>query len=102
MGADEKDHLGQDLGRETLSAGEAQREGALGEHGEQSLPAMDQNNASNEEKLLGVVEQTRADVGGESFERVREVLVQRLEETGVSATDAQIDEYARQVAGAAE
>lgn len=97
MGADEKDHHGQDLGRETLSAGEAQHEDALGERGEQTLPAMDQNNATNDEKIAGIIVQTRADVGTESVERAREVLVQRFEETGVSVDEDQLDGYARRV-----
>ena len=82
--SDGTDHHGQDAGRDTLSAGEAQREsGGLGTEGEQNLPAMSQNNASTDDKVEGIVAQTRVDVGGESLERIAEVLHQRLEQSGI-------------------
>ena len=93
-----EDHHGQDGGRETASAGEAQRTpGALGTEQEQRLPAMAQNDASTVEKVSGIVAQTRADVGTEPVERITEVLHQRLEQAGVDLPDDDIAELARQV-----
>lgn len=95
---DGADHHGQDGGRETVSAGEAQRTpGALGTEQEQRLPAMAQNDASSVEKVSGIVAQTRADVGTEPVERITEVLHQRLEQAGVDLPDDHIAELAQQV-----
>lgn len=98
MSIDDKDHHGQDGTRETLTAGEAQREDALGPGDEQTLPAMAQNNATDDEKIIGIILQTRQDVGSETTERISEVLRQRLDQAGIEATDAQIEGYAGQVA----
>jgi hypothetical protein len=92
------DHHGQDEGRDTLSAGEAQRTaGALGTEQEQRLPAMAQNDASEVEKVSGIVVQTRADVGTEPVDRIAEVLRQRLDQAGIDLPDSDIQELARQV-----
>lgn len=98
MSATGNDHHGQDDGRQTLAAGEAQRSaGGLDAEQEQRLPAMAQNNASDLEKVTGIVVQTRADVGTEPVDRIAEVLRQRLEQAGVDVPDADIHELARQV-----
>lgn len=95
---DESSHHGQDEGRETMTAGQAQHEsGGLGTEQEQRLPAMAQNNASNLEKVTGIVAQTRADVATEPLDRIVEVLRQRLTEAGVELPDGDIRELARQV-----
>ena len=92
------DHHGQDEGRDTLSAGEAQRTpGALGTEEEQRLPAMSQNDATDLEKVDGIAAQTRADVGTESLERIEEVLRQRLDQSGIDLSDDEVQELARQV-----
>jgi hypothetical protein len=92
------DHHGQDAGRDALSAGEAQRmPGGLGTEQEQRLPAMSQNDASELEKVTGVVAQTRADVGTEPVERIAEVLRQRLEQSGIDLPDSDIEELAHQI-----
>jgi len=92
------DHHGQDEGRDTRSAGEAQRtEGGLGTEQEQRLPAMSQNNASELEKVTGIVAQTRQDVGTEPVERIAEVLRQRLEQSGIDLPDAEVEELAHQI-----
>ena len=96
---DNGDHHGQDGGRDTMTAGEAQREGALGTEQEQRLPAMSQNNASQVEKVSGIVVQTRSDVGDQPQERIQEVLRQRLEQSGIDLPDAEIAELARQISG---
>jgi hypothetical protein len=96
---DSGDHHGQDGGRDTMTAGEAQREGALGTEQEQRLPAMAQNNATQVEKVSGIVVQTRSDVGDQPQERIEEVLRQRLEQSGIDLPDAEIAELARQISG---
>ena len=95
---DAGDHHGSDAGRDTLTASEAQRTpGALGTEQEQRLPAMAQNNASEVDKVAGIVVQTRSDVGGEPLERIAEVLHQRLTQAGVELPEHDIEELARQV-----
>ena len=92
------DHHGQDEGRDTLSAGEAQRmPGGLGSEQEQRLPAMSQNDAPDIEKVTGIVAQTRADVGTEPVERIAEVLRQRLDQSGIDLPDTDVEELARQI-----
>ena len=95
---DDGDHHGHDDGRDTLTASEAQHTGgALGTEQEQRLPAMAQNNASDLDKVSGIVAQTRADVGTEPVDRIAEVLHQRLEQAGVLLPDGVVQELARQV-----
>ena len=91
------DHHGQDGGRDTLTVGEAQREGGLDEAQEQRLPAMSQNNASEIDKVAGIVSQTRNDLAATEPERVPDVLRQRLEQSGIDLPDAEIEELARQI-----
>ena len=92
------DHHGQDAGRDALTAGAAQRmPGGLGTEQEQRLPAMSQNDASELEKVTGVVAQTRADVGTEPVERIAEVLRQRFEQSGIDLPDSDIEELAHQI-----
>jgi hypothetical protein len=96
--AEGTDHHGQDGGRDTLTVGEAQRTpGALGTEQEQRLPAMAQNDASETDKVSGIVVQTRSDVGTEPLERIADVLRQRLEQSGIDLPDSDIEELARQV-----
>lgn len=54
-----------------------------GEPPTQDRPALDQNDASNEDKIAGIVAQTRLDVGDQDVERIADVLAQRFDETGV-------------------
>ncbi|MEI3847839.1 MULTISPECIES: hypothetical protein [unclassified Microbacterium] len=92
------DHRGHDGGRDTLTVSEAQRTpGALGAEQEQRLPAMAQNNASDVEKVSGIVAQTRSDVGAEPLERIAEVLRQRLTQSGIDLPEHDVEELARQV-----
>ncbi len=92
------DHHGQDAGRETQTAGEAQRTpGALGTEQEQRLPAMAQNNASDIDKVAGIVAQTRQDVGTHPLEEIAHVLRQRLTQSGIELPENDIEELARQV-----
>jgi hypothetical protein len=95
---DGSDHHGHDDGRDTLTVSEAQNTaGALGTEQEQRLPAMSQNNASELDKVAGIVAQTRQDVGTEPLERIAEVLHQRLEQSGIDLPDSEVQELARQV-----
>lgn len=95
---DGADHYGQDEGRETLTAGQAQREpGGLGTEQEQRLPAMSQNDASAIDKVAGIVAQTRQDIGTESEDEIARVLAQRLEQSGIPLPEADVRELARQV-----
>lgn len=82
------DHFGQDGGRTTLTAGEAQRE--LGDAAEQSLPAMSQNNATVDEKLMGIVEQTISDSEFQPRERLEQHLRERIKDSGLEVSDAQV------------
>jgi hypothetical protein len=91
------DHHGHDEGRDTLTASAAQREGALSGDQEQRLPAMSQNNASEVDKVAGIVAQTRNDLAASEPERVPEVLRERLEQAGIDLPDAEIEELARQI-----
>lgn len=96
--ADQPDHHGRDDGRETLTAGEAQR--AQAGEATQSAPAMSQNNAPDEDKIAGIVAQTRQDVAHMGHERIVQVLTQRFEQTGIEVSEAEIDDLARKVAEA--
>jgi len=91
------DHQGQDHGRDTVTAGGAQREGALNDEQEQRLPAMAQNNASEVDKVAGIVAQTRNDLAATEPEKVPDALRQRLEQSGINLPDDEIDELARQI-----
>ena len=90
-------HQGQDGGRDTMTVSEAQKENALGTAQEQNLPAMSQNNASDIEKISGIVVQTRDDIAATQPERVYDVLKQRLEQSGIDLPDSDIQELARQI-----
>ncbi len=91
------DHYGQDADRDTLTVGEAQRKNGLGDAAEQRLPAMSQNNADDVAKVAGIVAQTRSDIGTGSFDEIRHVLAQRLEQTGIALPDDEVDELVRQI-----
>lgn len=94
-----RDHHGQDEGRETLTASEAQRtRGGLGSEQEQRLPAMAQNDATAVDKVAGIVAQTRQDLGSESVDRVAEVLAQRFDQSGISLPESEVRELAQQIA----
>lgn len=95
---DAPDHHGHDEGRDTMTVSQAQNTpGALGSEQEQRLPAMSQNNASDLEKVTGIVAQTRQDIGTEPVERIAEVLQQRLDQAGIELPESDVHELARQV-----
>ncbi len=51
--------------------------------GEQAQPLLEQNDATLRDKVAGIVEQTRADVGDKPREEFIVVLHQRLAEAGI-------------------
>lgn len=75
------DHHGQDQGRTTVTVGEAQQ--ATGGADEQDLPAMSQNNAGADEKLAGIIEQTRGDLPDCTAEEVTALLRERASQAGL-------------------
>lgn len=89
------DHHGQDEGRETLTAGEAQR--AMSGEQAQRLPAMSQNNAPQVDKVAGIVAQTRQDVGTHPRDQIVHVLRQRLEQSGIDLPDDEVEELVDQI-----
>lgn len=70
---------------------------ALSDAQEQRLPSMAQNDASEVEKVTGILVQTRADLGGEPRDRVVQALAERLEQAGVAVSDADVEELADQI-----
>lgn len=65
----------------------------------QDEPALAQNVATEMERLGGVVQQVRADVGGESLEIVEKSLRRRLSDVGISVADDEVTALARDIAG---
>ncbi len=78
---DGADHHGQDGGRESVSVSAAQQENAGA--AEQDAPAMSQNNATDDEKVAGILSQTRADLPGADADALVERIVQRAEQSGI-------------------
>ena len=93
--ADGTDHHGRDDGRDTLTAGQWQREHGPG--GVQDQPAMSQNNATDDEKLRGIVAQTIVDVGDRDDEDIAYVLRERVEQSGIPVTDDELADLVRRV-----
>lgn len=92
------DHHGHDGGRDTMTVDEAQRSGALGERGEQKMPAMSENNATAYDKLDGLVAQMRADLAGESVATVEHALRGRIEQAGLEVSDAEFGDLVHRIA----
>jgi hypothetical protein len=65
----------------------------------QDEPAMDQHDVSIDDKIDGIVAQTRVDVGTLPRERIADVLRQRLSDAGITASDDHVDRLAARVAG---
>jgi hypothetical protein len=65
----------------------------------QDAPLMDQHEATVEDKINGIVAQTRIDLPGAEHQRVVDVLRQRFSDAGISnVDDTRFDELAKQVA----
>lgn len=69
-----------------------------GSPGTQDEPIMDMHEATDEERVSGIVAQTRADVGDASEERIADVLRQRFTETGTDVGDDRIRALAAEIA----
>lgn len=67
-------------------------------NGTQDEAAMDVDVASEDDKVAGIVAQTRQDVGGESAERIADVLAQRFTDAGIAIDDARLRQLAGEVA----
>ncbi|MBA8815289.1 hypothetical protein FHX48_000341 [Microbacterium halimionae] len=63
----------------------------------QNEPAMDMHTSTDEERIDGIVDQTRADVGDKSLERIQGVLRQRFEQSGTAFTEELLVELAQRV-----
>jgi len=63
----------------------------------QDAPAMDVDVVTDQERIDGILAQTRVDVGGEDAERVAEVLRQRFADAGIPASDEQLATFAEGV-----
>ena len=63
----------------------------------QDAPKMDTHDASVQDKIDGIIAQTRVDVGDKPHERIMDVLRQRFDDAGISADDALFDELATKV-----
>jgi hypothetical protein len=56
---------------------------ALPGGGVQDGPSLEQNDASDEDRIAGIVAQTHSDVGGTGVERIADVLAQRFADAGL-------------------
>lgn len=89
-----------DSGSPIPAGGEGTDSGASARSaGAQEEPLLDQNAASDADKVQGIVAQTRADVPSESAERIAEVLAQRFSDAGMTVADEEITRLAQGVAG---
>jgi len=79
--------------------GAVHEDGKVARPDEQSAPAMDTHTTTDEERIAGVVVQTRADVGEASEERIADVLRQRFSDVGLDLGDDRIRALAAEVAG---
>ncbi|KAA9111518.1 hypothetical protein [Microbacterium rhizomatis] len=62
--------------------------------GEQSEPAMDLDTVTDQERIDGILAQTRVDVGDEDAARIAEVLRQRFEDAGIPASADELASFA--------
>lgn len=65
----------------------------------QDEPVMDQHEATDDDKVDGIVAQVRADVGDKGERRIAEVLRQRLDQAGVAYDDALVAASVARVRG---
>ncbi|MFG6402082.1 MULTISPECIES: hypothetical protein [unclassified Microbacterium] len=65
--------------------------------GTQDAPAQDMHDASEDDKIAGIVAQTRVDVGDKDDERISEVLRQRFEDSGISVAGDRLAALAAEV-----
>ena len=65
--------------------------------GTQDEPVMDQHIATRQDKVDGIIAQTRVDVRGLPLERVAEVLRQRFADAAIETDDDELASLAEQV-----
>jgi hypothetical protein len=66
--------------------------------GTQNAPAQDMHDTTDEDKIAGIVAQTRADVGEKDETRIADVLRQRFSDTGIHVADDRVAALAAEVA----
>lgn len=62
-------------------------------------PVLEQNGATDEEKIAGIIAQTRVDLGDESVERYADVIGQRFSDSGIEASDDELRGHAEKATG---
>jgi hypothetical protein len=72
--------------------------GGSGASNTQDAPAMDMHGTTDEDRISGIVAQTRADLGDAPEERIADVLRQRFTETGTDVGDDRIRALAAEIA----
>jgi hypothetical protein len=72
--------------------------GSSGGTGTQDAPAMDMHGTTTEERVDGIVAQTRMDVGDAPAERIADVLRQRFADTGIDVGDDRVRALAAEIA----
>lgn len=65
--------------------------------GTQDEPVMDQHIATRQDKVDGIIAQTRVDVRGLPIERVIDVLRQRFDDAAIGTDDEELARLAEQV-----
>ncbi|WP_454117430.1 hypothetical protein [Microbacterium lacticum] len=65
----------------------------------QDEPGLEQNVASEEDRLNGVIAQLRADVSGEDAATVETAVRRRLDDTGIDASDDLVRRLVAELAG---
>lgn len=83
-------------------APDAQAPGSSGGTGDgrntQDAPAMDMHGTTTEDRITGIVAQTRSDVGDAPPERIADVLRQRFADTGIDVGDDRVRALAAEIA----
>ncbi len=66
--------------------------------GTQNEPAMDMHSTTDEDRIAGIVAQTRSDVGDAGEDRIADVLRQRFADTGIDVGDDRVRALAAEIA----
>lgn len=72
---------------------------AVADPAQQDRPRLEQNDASPEDEIEGIVAQTRADFPDEPVDRAADVLRQRFRDSGIDKDQSEIDALAERVVG---
>lgn len=71
----------------------------MAEDDTQDAPALDQNDATEQERLDGLVAQLRADHEGQDAATVEKAVRRRLDDTGIAAGEDLVQRLVAQIAG---